>query len=330
MNVELSPFLDTIARRLDRPRRDLLLLCSPFIAPFIKNRALRVHCSAIIFLAIAFAITIGLPCWQLALGPIILGIPHIIGDVRYLVLQEELHKNSVFWMLVAAPLLAFLYFQQSGFGAMAIVGATLLHKPNRSALPIVGAAIGLMVVAFIYDRIFLYSLLHLHNVIAIAIWWRWRKNRKAWEYTSLVLCAAFCIVILVGFRLNTAFHPTQLPMEYFTRTLVPFASGDWAIRLVLLYAFLQSFHYFIWVRLIPEDNRKQQTPQSFRKSLSTLQENFGEKGIFFIALSMVALIIWACFDIKSARANYLYLISFHGFLELAVCGYYLSKKRTIS
>ena len=328
MGAELSPLLNQIARVLDRPRRDLLFLFGPFIQPFLKNRSLRVHLSACVFLCLAFGVSIGLPCWQLALGPIVLGIPHIIGDIRYLVLQEKLHINPTFWLLVILPLLAFLILQKSVYGAVAIFGATLLQQSNYKTVLVSLGALCIAVLAFFYHRIFLYSLLHLHNVIAIIIWWFSRKNRHSWEIFSLMLCGFFSLLILTGSNFILDSHPNQLPLQYFTRTLAPFASGEWAVRVVLLYAFLQSFHYFIWVRLIPEDNRKQPTPQSFRKSLSTLQQDFGEKGVFLIGLSMLGLLIWAGFDMKSARANYLYFISFHGFLELAVCAYYLCRRNS--
>ncbi len=328
MSAELSPFLNQLARILDRPRRDLLFLLGPFIQPILRSRSLRVQLSAVIFLCIAFGVSIGLPCWQLALGPILLGIPHIIGDFRYLIVQEKLHIKPVFWLLVILPLLGFLYFQQSVYGAAAIVGATLLHKTNQKTFLVSLGAMSLLLVAFLYHRIFLYSLLHLHNLIAILIWWFWRKDRQPWERISLLLCGLFSLLILSGTNVVFDSSPKQLPLQYFTRTLAPFATGEWANRIVILYAFLQSFHYFIWIRLIPEDNRKQPSPQSFRKSLSTLQNDFGKKGVLFIGLSMVGLLVWAGFDMKSARANYLYIISFHGFLELAVCAYYLCRRNS--
>ena len=48
----------------------------------IADRQLRVALTATFAVALALAFTTLIPMWMLALGPIILGVPHVIGDVR--------------------------------------------------------------------------------------------------------------------------------------------------------------------------------------------------------------------------------------------------------
>ena len=115
--------------------------------------------------------------------------------------------------------------------------------------------------------------------------------------------------------------PPQLDASYFQRNLAGFASLDWQFRLVILYAFLQSLHYIVWIRLIPEEARKQHTPRTFNQSVRALKNDFGGILLIGIFVSMILLCVFASFDPKAARYQYLYLISFHGFLELVFCAY---------
>lgn len=55
--------------------------------------------------AIAFALTLGVPFWLLALGPIVWGVPHVVADIRYLIIRPGLHRRKVLWFAVGIPLL---------------------------------------------------------------------------------------------------------------------------------------------------------------------------------------------------------------------------------
>jgi hypothetical protein len=325
-NDNLSPLLLNITKPLDRFRRGLLFQFSKWLYPFVGHRARRVTVTACILLTLSFLFSVTIPCWQLALGPIIFGIPHIVGDVRYLVIQEKLHTRMFFWVAVVFPLLLYIYNQQPVYGAFAILGAVVLSKPTGWKHLYTFISILLIMAAWQYHRIFIYTLLHLHNGIAIIIWWCWRKERYWWEGLSILFCVVLSGIILSGVIEPLELHPPMLELNYFQRTLAPFLTDNWSQRVVILYAFLQSFHYCIWIKLLPEDARKQPSPQSFRKSIIALQQDFSAAGILCIAASMIALACWAISDIEQARTSYLHIISFHGFLELAVGGYILTRK----
>ena len=320
----LGPTLETLSRPLDRIRRNCFRLFSPWLNPLFRNKSLRITVIACVFLSVAFAMSMGLPCWQLALGPILLGIPHLLGDIRFLVVRENLHKDSLFWLLVVTPLSLFLLLQSPAYGAGSILGATFLSKKSTVRHAVGLVAMALILLALYNSRAFLYAVLHLHNVIAVAIWWGWNKKRQWWEGITLIVCCLFSMVILFGpidaFAIHNS-HPDLLDPEYFQRTLAPFAAEHLQFRLVMLYAFLQSFHYLIWIKLIPEESSKQPSPQSFKKSLRELHCDLGSYFLLLTGLCMLGLGAWAAFDIESARSNYLWLISFHGFLELAVCAH---------
>ena len=115
--------------------------------------------------------------------------------------------------------------------------------------------------------------------------------------------------------------PANMDLDYFTRTLTKGLPVDSQPQWVMLYAFLQSFHYIVWVRLIPEDHRERQTPPSFRQSAHTLIQDFGPWCTLSIFLAMIGLAGWACIDLRWARFSYLKWISFHASLELAIISF---------
>ena len=298
--------------------------CSPWILIPIRDRSLRICLTASMLFFCAFWIAISFPLWQLLIGPIIWGIPHLIGDLRYLVLREKLEKQPWFWISVALPFLLFMWSYEPYFAMIGVLFAAIFSKRAYWAkVATIILSVGLLIFSWVDSRSFLFGFLHLHNLIGLGIWWFWKKNRSLWEGIPLLLCFLGSIYILtqtpISFALDT--YPVQMDAEYFAYNIADFAEGEWRFRWVSLYAFLQTAHYIVWVRLIPEEARKQYTPRSFQKSLYALRNDFGSILFWAIGLAMFALLIWAILDGEHARNSYLHLISFHGFLELAVLAY---------
>lgn len=44
------------------------------------------------------------PLWMLAVGPIVLGVPHVVSDVRYLVAKPGYHRRAEWCVVVGLPL----------------------------------------------------------------------------------------------------------------------------------------------------------------------------------------------------------------------------------
>ena len=98
---------------------------------------------------------------------------------------------------------------------------------------------------------------------------------------------------------------------------------------MLFFAFAQSFHYAIWLRLIPELDRVRPAPRPFRASVAALRAELGNG--WLLAFIVVALVIvgWALFQIGAARDGYMKLAVFHGHLELGALALLWAERRQL-
>ena len=314
-----------VLRILDIIRRACLWQLSPWLNPLIRNRSLRVCVTACVGIVLAFLFSLSFPLWQLLLGPLLLGIPHVVGDVRYLLLHKRLHLKLWFWLCAGLPLLAYAITGTVYYAMLGVFLASLYTQRKGAERYIAqGCTLCLFLISLHWPRHFLFAFLHGHNVIAIGMWWFWSKNRKYWEGLPLLLCGIGCVAIVaIGSTqtLNFSHHPSSLDMDYYHYAIAYLAAESWQTTTVLLFAFLQSVHYLVWVRLIPEEARKQPTPRGFRKSFDALSFDFGFALLLGIGLLFVFFIGYGVFSPELARRDYLTLISFHGFLELFVLAY---------
>jgi hypothetical protein len=89
-------------RPLDRARTALFvraLAIAPLRSVLIEKRR-RVSALLLIHAGAAFALSVLAPTLLLVLGPLLLGVPHLLADLRYLVLRPRLRAVARAW---AAP-----------------------------------------------------------------------------------------------------------------------------------------------------------------------------------------------------------------------------------
>ena len=354
MRVSLAErSLELISHPLDLLRRRLLSILGPIAHPFIRSRALRVTTAAVIGFGFAAMLSIWIPLWQLALGPVIWGIPHILGDLRYLVIKQKLAHKISFWLLIVLPLAHFTYRPRVTTTMIALGGAALLglihhrravtqRNSSRSAFSRFILVTIFAVIGYITSRAWPYHahfiLLHAHNLITLGMWWFWRPRKSLWELAPIVVLLGCSALILCAWdaqawriaHASTDWAPAQLTLSYFERTLAWILPEHWRPQWVVLYGFLQSAHYLVWIRLIPEDDRVAETPITFRRSALKLGDDFGSWVMLTVFMGMVGLAAWAIIDISSARLTYLRWISAHASLEVAVIGYLIVSKQTHS
>lgn len=324
---------DSLLAPADAVRSALYRLVAPAAAPLFADRSRRVAWLGAAVVGLSFAVTAAVPLWSLALGPILLGVPHLLADLRYLVVRPGLHRRRALWLAVPALLATSL-----GAGPVvgllavvpAVVGATSTWA-RRAPLLLAWAV--LTALAWRFDFVFQLVFLHLHNLVAVGLWWWWRPRsaRSALVLLAVLLGSA---AILAGATepVLTALHGWDAPWtgtsfgDLVDQT-TPLADPTLALRLVLLFGFLQSVHYTVWLRLIPEDDRPRPAPRPFRASWAALRADFGLAPLLLVGALALGIAGWGLADLPGARLGYLSLASFHGYLELAAAAFFAAEAR---
>jgi hypothetical protein len=204
-----------------------------------------------------------------------------------------------------------------------VIGASGRNHGRRVlALLVIGAW---MALAFWNARLVALVFAHLHNFAAIAIFWAWRRRRGAMSLVPVAMFAALSTAIALG-----ALDPLVEAMHGYDGTVgrtgiawnlalyAPGIDAPWGARLVLLFAFAQSAHYAVWLRLLPEDDRAQETPRTWRASWEALRADMGAVPAVLLGLVALGVSLWAVHDLYEARMGYLRMVLFHGYLEIAV------------
>jgi hypothetical protein len=310
---------------LDRVRTRTYRALGRLGTPFVRQRELRVAALGSTVVVSSFAATLGAPLWLLALGPIVWGTPHLLGDLRYMVVRPGYHRRRWLWLVAGAPLAATAAGGGVLFGLLATAGALAVARGSLSrraaGLGVVAAlAIAMHAMGPVRDIVFA----HAHNFVAVAIWLAWRRRSGRAHLAVLALLVMGTVLIAGGSADRWIFEsgvlslaPVDLDLGAYFWELTPGVRGPMAMRLVLLFAFAQAVHYGVWIRLIPEDDRARETPRTFAATYRALENDFGRVVLWLVALSALFFAFWAVLDLAEARASYLRFALFHGHLELA-------------
>jgi hypothetical protein len=316
---------------LDRVRARVLRACMPWSGRIAADREARVAIVATATVLLSFALTLISPLMLLALGPIVLGVPHLVADVRYCVVRPGWHRDRGLW-LAAVPVVAV------GLGApiavgLAGVGVAIVTAHAATRRRLVGLALlgVLVVVAAGVGRWFDVGLTHLHNAIAVALWLAWRPRRRRWHLVPLALLVGCTAVLLAWPRVDGVLAlDLGVPLRSHLAQLAPGVPTALALPLVVSFAFLQSVHYALWLRVVPEEDRERPTPRTFRASLAALDRDLGRLIVWLALAAALALALWAATDLFAARLGYLRFARFHAVLELCVLARLLVEQRTMT
>ena len=315
--------MHAVLRPLDRMRASALKALGAMAPPLMVRRELRVALWATTIILLALAGTALAPLLMLAIGPIVLGVPHVLADVRYLVVRPGWHRAKR--MAPAAVLLvavgATASLELGLRAAAAAVWGASRARSARTWLVLVCLVVLVALTAAIGpgDRI---VFAHVHNVVAVVLWWVWMPRRGVGQRVPVLLYLAASAAIAAGLLDGAAdslagLVPGALGLERHAAELAPGIGDPWATRLVLLFAFAQAVHYGVWLRLVPEDDRPRATPRTFRASWDALVSDFGRPALYATMTLAIGVFAWALVDLAAARTGYLRLALFHGHMELA-------------
>jgi len=270
-------------RPLDRARTALFvraLEVAPLRGLLVEKRR-RVPALLLLHASAAFVLSVFAPTLLLVVGPLLLGVPHLVADLRYLVLRPRLSTLARAGLLGAAVLAAWL--------APSGLRLVMAHAHNV-------VAIGIWALLFCKARrraLVVSALLALATLLLLA-------SPLAWFGFKHGLVQSF------GLHAFAA-----------ANNLAPFAdSAPLALGVVASFAFLQSIHYAVWLHAIPQEATPGEGTLSFRMSFRALRRELGTWGMTLAALLAAAVPLAGLVAPLRTQAVYLQLASFHGYLEL--------------
>jgi hypothetical protein len=316
---------------LDALRLRLLRACMPVSGWLAGDREARIAIGATLMVLFACMATMVAPVMLLAIGPVLLGVPHLLADVRYCVVRTRWHRDRV-------ARLAFLPIAAVAFGAdlsigLAAVGIVIVAARAPASRRIFGLAVvaALIVTTTVAGRWFDVLLVHVHNFVAVGLWLAWRKRTRRWHLVPLAFVGIGSVVVcLWPAPLGLGWlAPGSIPERHWFVFLAPGLPEGIALRLVLLFAFMQSVHYGLWLRAVPEEDRDARTPRTFRASLRALEHDVGRWLVWLAVLCTIGVAVWAVCDLFAARLGYLRFARFHAVLEFCVAALLLVESRTV-
>jgi hypothetical protein len=330
--------LDVALGHADAARLRVLQWFGPWARPLLVSREVRVAWTGALLVTMAFALTGIVPIWMLALGPIVWGVPHVVADVRYLALRPGYHAR----IRLAVPAVLALGFGWAGLGvSAALLGGALCAILSRGSLARRAAVAAPLVVLGLLaggaPAIATLVFAHVHNLVAVAFFALWRRRESRLHWIPVALTAAGAVAILGG-ALDAVLGRALVlgsvdfgdlvlqlaPPEVISKISSNLRMPD---RLVLLYAFGQSVHYVVWLRLVPEDERTSSSPISFRQSFRSLVRDVGAPLLVLASMAAAGVAVWATRDLAKARFEYLQLAFFHGWLEIIAGAIMLAEGR---
>ena len=319
---------------LDFLRAQVLALLGSWAIPLMRRPELRVSWRGSTAVLVALLGTTCLPLWMLALGPLVLGVPHLVSDLRYLIVRPGHQRSPRLILAVGGPLLICGLGGRMPFGLLAVCGVFLVTAGAvwRRLCGLV-LTLGLLFAGFGFDLLPTYELwlAHLHNPLAVVLWLLWRPRQERlhiYPIVFYVLAAAALGTGLFGaFPFALRWGPAlQTPLlDFFRDTLAPAIAEPWGTRLVLLYCFGQMVHYSMWLQVIPEEDRSRPTPRTFAATFRQLAQDLTPPVFAGALLVMFGLLLFAVRDLWLSREVYFRLATFHGYLELCALGFWCVK-----
>lgn len=335
--------LDVVVRPLDAVRRWSWWVSAKtaFGRACLRDRSLRLTTLALTHMLVAAVLVAVLPVWLLLLGPLVLGVPHVASDVRYLLINPPLPLGRRGLVLLLGPLMAmtgmrvisalggpYLAELEVLFGAAALLGGVVL-APAGLPKKLVATSMVLAIsgLALVSAHGTLLAIAHGHNLVAFGLWlWLFRSETSPRSLLLLAGVYAAVIAVLMSGALDGALAGHALASDIgrfglveMADTLAPGLSLDLALRLVAVYAFAQAVHYVVWLRLIPQRLDERTAPPTVRRSVQRLRFDFGRVGFALLVLFTLATPLAAlAFEASDVRSLYLLAAIAHGWLELAI------------
>lgn len=278
----------------------------------------------------ALAAALASPLWLLLVLPLVLGVPHVLGDLRVLWLQRSVPVTGRQALVVAVPLLAMTGLRalslvsvrtpgvvEVGLGAIAVVagaavGARSLAARRTFVLPLLLAS----AVAVSFPRATTLLLAHAHNVIAFVVFAGLARGRRGLAAPIAIYLVAWSCVLIAPGAGGSGEMFAGLGWTALANELTPGLAAAFQDRLLRSFAFAQAVHYGLWTWALP------------RARGTTLRSELGNAGFAVAVAACVLVPTLGLFDPVAVRAGYLSLAICHGWFELAALAFVIAHQRS--
>lgn len=340
MTPSATTLSDSLLAPLDRARTAVFTgaVGLPLLGALLVAKRKRIPALLVAHASIALLLSVLSPTLLLVAGPLLLGVPHLLSDVRYLVLRPALSRSTR-WLLLGGSALLLLVRAlehvgvrgtlqiELGVAAALTLGVLAVGAPRQRGGRLVSASLLTLVLgaaALVWPNEARLLLGHAHNVVALVVWALvfCSSRGRALGVVALVLCLAAVLVATPlawwGFQ-NGLQAGLGLHTFAAADTLAPgVRSTTLALGIVASFAFLQSVHYAVWLHAIPQEATRGEGTLTFRMSYRALVSEFGRPALALLALLVIAVPALGYVAPLRTQATYLSLSAFHAYLELAV------------
>jgi hypothetical protein len=331
--------LEILFLPLDRARTALFVQASRVrvLRPLLLKKERRVPALLLGHAFVALLLALLAPSFLLVAGPLLLGVPHLVSDVRQLVLRPALPLlarplflgGSV--LLLVARILEELHVPgmtrtELGLAAALALGGIAVAWRGARPARVLSATLVVLVLAttaLLWPHQSRLLMAHGHNVMALLLWGALyaRPLRAAPWVIGVVLSLAGMLVLSplawLGFQYGSqsAFGLHSLAAA---DTLAPgIRQAPMALGIVASFAFLQSVHYAVWLHAIPQAATSGEGTLSFRMSWRSLQRDLGPAALMAVSALVLLVPLAGLVEPLVTKSLYLSLSSFHGYLEVA-------------
>ncbi len=317
----------------------------------VRDRHARLTVLAGLHMSLALLLTVVAPVWLLLLAPLVLGVPHVFADIRYLILRPPNRTDRGVLLAVLIPLLGMSLLRillvlgilsvpriEVLLGLLSLCAAVVLTRGRTSwQLGLLLMISGLTVLGMTSPRMVALGMAHLHNLVAFGLWVAWSRSsgaskRCTWAVGTMFLGGISLLAsgVLEPFlgMIGGLGAAGGLTIDEMTRALAPGLPPAVGLKLVLIFAFAQSVHYVVWLRLIPgsEPFEPRGVPTTFRHDLQGLVADFGPAGVGLAIGLTLAVPIFGLLDPTGTREAYLSIVFFHGWLEIAMAAHWFVRR----
>lgn len=290
--------------------------------------------------AIALAVAMQAPLATTVLGLIAFGVLHNILELRYVAgrFASVLSGRLLWWLVglitvIVLCRLAAMIIGQPARLAEVVVGYAVLGAACVAALRGRSLVLALTVLAaatvasLTWPAYHFVVLSHLHNVVPLFFLWEWSSRLpnpviRRWFRSVQVGWILVVPALLLTGICDRHFGPVNSALAGFAGNPRPILAAsappaavvtEVGVRLLVVFAFLQTMHYFVWVFFLPRYAPDAAHAFEARAPWLTNHRAWG----LGAGLGVVLAVLFAV-DYASGKALYSALASYHAYLEFPV------------